>query len=119
MKRSLLMAAALALGCMPLVHADDAAHGKTLYKAYCVQCHGLSGHGDGVNVPALSVQPRNHHDTAEMTARTDDELFKAVKHGGKSINKSVLMPAWGGNLDDNDIHALVSHMRDLCCRSGE
>lgn len=119
MKKSLLMAATLALGCIPLAYADDVARGEKLYNVYCVQCHGLSGHGDGVNVPALSVQPRNHHDTAEMTARSDEELFKAVKHGGKSINKSVLMPAWGGNLDDDDIHALVSYMRNLCCRNGE
>lgn len=119
MKRPLLFVTALVLGCIPLVHAADVEHGEKLYQAYCVQCHGLSGHGDGVNLPALSVQPRNHHDTAEMMARSDEELFKAVKQGGKSINKSNLMPAWGGNLDDNDIHALVSYMRDLCCRSGE
>ncbi len=119
MKKSLLLCAALALGSTTGVHASDAEHGETLYRAYCVQCHGLSGNGDGVNVPALSVQPRNHRDTAEMSARSDEELFKAIKHGGKSINKSVLMPAWGGNLDDDEIHALVSHLRDLCCRNGE
>lgn len=118
MKR-LLAITALTLGCIPLVHAGGAAQGEQLYKVYCVQCHGISGHGDGVNVPALSVQPRNHHDTAEMMARSDEELFKAVKEGGKSINKSNLMPAWGGNLDDNEIHALVSYMRGLCCQSGQ
>jgi len=92
--------------------------GETLYKIYCTQCHGVEGFGNGVNVPAMSVQPRNHHDRGEMSARTDEELFKAIKHGGKSINKSVLMPAWGENLNDDEINALVLYLRELCCNSG-
>lgn len=96
--------------------ADDAlAHGEQLYEAYCTQCHGISGDGNGLNQPALTVQPRNHKDTAEMSARSDEELFKAIKHGGQSINKSILMPAWGNNLSDVDIHSLVLYLRHLCC----
>jgi hypothetical protein len=26
------------------------------------------------------------------------------------------MPIWGGNLSDDDIHALVGHLRKLCCQ---
>ncbi|MFA5678713.1 MAG: cytochrome c [Pseudomonas sp.] len=117
--KTLKMAAAL---CAPLFLATAlpaaAEDGETLYKIYCTQCHGVEGFGNGVNVPAMSVQPRNHHDRSEMSARTDEELFKAVKHGGKSINKSVLMPAWGENLNDDEINALVLYLRELCCNSG-
>ena len=110
-----ILALLLPLGAL----ADEAdTRGAQLYEAYCTQCHGVEGTGNGLNQPALSVQPRNHRDTGEMSARTDEDLFKAVKHGGKSINKSVLMPAWGNNLSDEDIHALVLHMRQLCCESG-
>ena len=91
------------------------AEGKMLYKAYCTQCHGINHDGQGVNVPALSVQPRDHTDTGEMTARTDDELFEAIKFGGKSVNKSILMPAWQGNMTDDQIHSLVAYLRELCC----
>lgn len=98
--------------------AAEPHQGKALYDIYCTQCHGVNGDGKGVNVPAMSVQPRNHTDRGEMSARTDEELFKAIKHGGKSINKSVLMPAWGGNLTDDDIDALVSYLRELCCGNG-
>ncbi|MEX2479244.1 MAG: cytochrome c [Gammaproteobacteria bacterium] len=100
-------------------HAEDAAHGDVLYKIYCTQCHGVEGNGDGINVPAMSVQPRNHRDRGEMSARTDADLFKAVKEGGKSINKSVLMPPWSATLSDHDINALVRYMRQLCCQSGD
>ncbi len=89
--------------------------GKQLYQAYCSQCHGLEGDGFGVNSYDLDVAPRDHTDTDEMSARTDEELFKAVKFGGKSVNKSVLMPAWEGNLSDDEIHRLVAYLRQLCC----
>lgn len=101
------------------VHAEDANQGEVLYKIYCTQCHGVEGNGDGINVPAMSVQPRNHSDGGEMSARTDADLFKAVKEGGKSINKSVLMPPWNSTLSDDDINALVRYMRELCCSSGD
>ena len=112
--RNILLAAAL-LAMSGLAHAD-ADHGKELYQTYCTQCHGVNADGKGMNAPHMSVQPRDHTDTKEMSARTDEELFKVIKHGGKSINKSILMPVWGGNLNDDDIHGLVAHLRELCCQ---
>lgn len=94
----------------------DAARGKVIYHIYCTQCHGVQADGKGLNAATLSIQPRDHTDTAEMGARTDEDLFKAIKHGGKAVNKSVLMPNWDANLSDEDIHALVAHLRELCCK---
>lgn len=100
-----------------VVRADGMAdRGKDLYRIYCTQCHGVGGNGKGVNAATLSVQPRDHTDTAEMSARTDEDLFKAIKHGGKAVNKSVLMPNWNANLSDDDIHSLVAYLRELCCK---
>ena len=95
----------------------DATHGQALYTTYCTQCHGTAGNGKGVNTPHLSVQPRDHTDRAEMSARTDDELFKAIKSGGQAVNKSILMPNWDGNLTDDEIRDLVSYLRRLCCQA--
>ncbi len=98
-------------------HAEGTAdRGKELYRIYCTQCHGVQGNGKGVNAATLSVQPRDHTDTGEMSARTDEDLFKAIKHGGKAVNKSVLMPNWNANLGDDDIHSLVAYLRELCCK---
>lgn len=99
--------------------SGDAKEGKTLYKAYCTQCHGLEGDGWGVNVPDMEVLPRDHTDTEEMSTRTDEDLFKAIKFGGKSINKSTLMPNWDGNLTDEQIRSLVAYLRALCCKENE
>ena len=95
--------------------AFAAEEGEQLYQAYCVQCHGINGDGKGINSAQMTVMPRNHSDQAEMSARTDAELFKVIQQGGPSVNKSVLMPAWGGNLNDDQINALVAHLRTLCC----
>jgi cytochrome c oxidase cbb3-type subunit 3 len=84
------------------------------YKAYCVQCHGSEGNGKGVNVRDMSVIPRDHTDTKSMSGRSDETLFKAIKEGGASIDKSVLMPPWGATLSDEEIKELVQHLRMLC-----
>lgn len=100
---------------VPLMAEGDADNGRQLYRHYCTQCHGLEGDGGGINVKDMAVMPRDHTDKAEMSARTDADLFKAIKHGGKSINKSMLMPQWGNNLTDQQINDLVAYLRQLCC----
>lgn len=93
--------------------AEDAEQGSTLYRAYCAQCHGLEGDGYGVNALYMAVQPKDHREAKEMRARTDEDLFTAIKFGGSAVSKSVLMPAWENNLDDDEIHALVAYLRQL------
>lgn len=93
--------------------------GENLYKVYCTQCHGIEGDGYGINVEDMEVLPKDHSDTEEMMSRTDEDLFKAIKHGGKSVDKSVLMPNWDANLSDEQINALVKYLRVLCCQKNE
>lgn len=88
--------------------------GEQLYSMYCTQCHGVTGDGRGVNAASMDVLPRAHVDPVEMGARQDADLFKVIKEGGKSINKSVLMPAWGHNLSDEQVEKLVGYLRVLC-----
>ncbi|MDR2195411.1 MAG: cytochrome c [Gallionellaceae bacterium] len=110
-----LMAALLLL--VAPAHAKETAADN--YRAYCEQCHGTQGNGTGVNVRDMSVVPRDHTDAREMSARSDETLFKVIKEGGMSISKSVLMPPWGGTLTDEEIHDMVQHLRMLCkCKFG-
>ncbi|MDX8400072.1 MAG: cytochrome c [Gallionellaceae bacterium] len=105
-----------------LVVSIQAQAGETAsdnYKAYCIQCHGMEGNGKGVNVPDMSVVPRDHTDLKSMSARSDDELFKVIKEGGAAISKSELMPSWSGTFSDEEIKDLVLHLRKLCkCKYG-
>ncbi len=122
MNRQLLWAGMMVLAAWAsatpgLVQAAERA--EDLYKTYCWQCHGMQGDGNGINVRDMPVQPRDHTDPREMAARSDEELFTAIKKGGQAINKSVLMPPWDGVLSDEEIHALVRYLRRLCqCRHG-
>ncbi|TBR10404.1 MAG: cytochrome c [Rugosibacter sp.] len=103
--------------CCIQIQAKEAAADN--YKAYCVQCHGSDGKGDGVNVKDMPVVPRDHTDAKSMSGRSDATLFKAIKEGGASIDKSILMPPWDGTLSDEEIQDLVQHLRVLCkCKFG-
>ena len=107
-----LPAAVLVLGAAMASAADS---GADLYRMYCVQCHGSQGDGRGVNAKSMDVLPRSHIDPVEMGARLDADLTKVIPDGGKSINKSVLMPAWKTNLSEEQIETLVRYLRTLCC----
>lgn len=90
------------------------------YDTYCVQCHGVNRNGRGINSRDMAVQPRDHSDAKGMAGIPDKELFDAIKEGGLSVNKSVLMPAWGGVMSDVEIHELVAYLRHVCkCGSNQ
>lgn len=108
----LFAVAALMFVAAPAAQAEEA---FLNYKSYCMQCHGMHGKGDGVNVPAMNVRPRDHSDNKYMMTRTNTEIFKAIKYGGPAVNKSVKMPAWGDTFTDEEIHQMVGHIRTLCC----
>lgn len=96
----------------PVANAEEA---FLNYKSYCMQCHGMHGKGDGVNVPAMNVRPRDHNDNKYMMTRTNTEIFNAIKFGGPAVNKSVKMPAWSDTFTDEEITQMVGHIRTLCC----
>ncbi len=108
----LFTVAALMFIASPAIHAEEA---YLNYKTYCMQCHGMHGKGDGVNVPAMNILPRDHSDNEYMMKRTNTEIFKVIKFGGPAINKSVKMPPWGDTFTDQEIRELVGHIRTLCC----
>lgn len=97
---------------------SDAVEGKKIYEHYCAQCHGLDGGGNGPNAKYLPVEARKHNDPEGMGKLSDKGLFTAIKNGGVGISKSSAMPVWGKTLSDEEINALVKHMRMLCNCSG-
>lgn len=113
MHRIKLMLLATAL--MAVIPALQAEEAYLNYKTYCMQCHGMHGKGDGVNVPAMNVLPRDHSDNKYMMSRTNTEIYKAIKFGGPAVNKSVKMPAWKDTFTEEELQQLVGHIRTLCC----
>src|SRR5579885_697270 len=118
--RKMVWAAALVLAgiqlCAPARAGDDAqwSAAEKLYNTYCVQCHGMGRNGKGINAKSMAVAPRDHSDARGMGAIPDDEIVKAITHGGLSVNKSVLMPAWGKVLSPGQIQDLAAYIRHVC-----
>ncbi len=91
------------------IPAGDAAKGKDTFTAKCALCHGATGTGDGEGGKALNPKPRNFHDTAYMSTKTDADLFNSIKNG-----KSGVMPAWGATgMTDQEIADVLAYVRSL------
>ncbi|MFQ5566878.1 MAG: c-type cytochrome [Paracoccaceae bacterium] len=93
-----------------------AATAEENYRLYCVQCHGSTGNGEGINQTSggLAVSPRNHAYAKQMSEITDDEIRRAITDGGDAVEKSELMPPWGRTLTAEEIDDLVRYLRKLC-----
>lgn len=85
-----------------------------LYDTYCAQCHGVQRNGKGVNTVGLSVQPRDHSDTAAMSSLPRDQMIKAITDGGASVNKSALMPSWSAVLTKEQIEDMADYLIYVC-----
>lgn len=115
LSRVLLLAATLCVA-QPALAQDDAKLKASAqrYDTYCAQCHGVLRNGKGVNTIGLSVQPRDHSDTAGMSSLPATQMFTAIKGGGAAVNKSALMPAWSSVLTDDEINDMVDYLRHVC-----
>src|SRR3989344_6874513 len=103
MIRNLFLIAVFSIGMIAFTGKGTAfaASAEENYKFYCAQCHGLDGKGEGVNakpktvgleLPDMSVTPRNHTSPEDMKKLTDTDIEKAIKGGGVAVRKSTLMP---------------------------
>ncbi len=87
--------------------------GKVLYTKYCSICHGDAGKGDGFNAYNLDPKPRDFTDPRAMAGIDDANLLATVSQGGKGINKSPLMPAWGGRMDKLQMEYVIAYVKAL------
>jgi mono/diheme cytochrome c family protein len=84
--------------------------GAFLYHRYCAVCHGHEGKGDGFNAFNLDPRPRDLSDSTYMRALSDDQIVQTISGGGRSVNKSPLMPAYGWTLNRQQIRDLSSYV---------
>jgi cytochrome c6 len=83
------------------VFADS---GSDLYKAHCSSCHAASGAGDTMLGKNLKVRPLT---SPEVLSQSDEELVSITSKGKNR------MPAYGRRLSQQQIEAVVKHIRSL------
>ena len=89
----------LAVTLAPLAFAAD---GAAVYKAKCASCHGADGKGQTPMGKRMNLRDLG---SPEVQTQTDKELYDWTAVGkGK-------MPGYKDKLTDEEIKALVAHMR--------
>ena len=102
--RSMVLIVLVAFFAAPLLHAED---GAALYKAKCAMCHGPAGQGDTPMGKTLKVKNLS---SPEVQSQTDDALVQTVTNGkGK-------MPSFRGKLTNDQIKAVVGHLRSFASK---
>lgn len=114
MKKTLLLAGAVALGVIALSISTEAragaAEGKTTFETMCVTCHGTSGKGDGPAGAALTPSPADFTSPEFWSTRTADDLKTVVTSGGAAVGKSPIMPAWGPVIGEQGVNDVVAYI---------
>ena len=106
MKKTILLLSIMVSSAALTARAADApANWDTL----CKKCHGEAGKGDTKMGQKLGI--KDYSDAAVQAKMTDEEMFKAIKEGVKDGEKVKMKPVEG--LSDDDIKALVKHVRSL------
>ena len=86
----------------------SAADAKANYEKDCAKCHGSDGKGD--TKMGKKSGAKDYTDAKVQGDLKDEAAFKAIKEGLKDKDGKVVMKPSEG-LSDDDIKALVAHMR--------
>jgi mono/diheme cytochrome c family protein len=83
------------------------ADGAAVFGQVCSRCHGPAGVPDEGNVARLGVKPLNSAHVREQLS--DADIRRQILNGSR--NKQ--MPSFAGALDEDQISAVVAHVRRL------
>ncbi|MGE5094174.1 MAG: c-type cytochrome [Betaproteobacteria bacterium] len=89
--------------------AADAARGKAVFRAHCIQCHGEKADGRGPLAARFNPPPAN----IAATTRGDDYLLQIVRRGGEAMGRSSAMPRWELELSGDEILDVVAYLRQV------
>lgn len=89
---------------------ESLAIGKKVYeeKGICFNCHGMDGRGDGPAGAAFNPGPANFTDVKFQEARSDGEIFWAIKNGTPGG-----MLSFDGMISKDEMWHVVNYIRSL------
>ena len=90
-------------------------YGKNLYRTNCASCHGENAEGTVIEWQKPSENgmypPPPLNGTAHTWHHSINALAQVIRNG--TISRGGSMPAWGEQLNDNDIFAIIMHLSSL------
>ena len=105
MKRILIVTLAVMASAVLSAEAADVAAN---WEQHCTKCHGADGKGETKMGKKAGV--KDYTDPKVQAEIKDDAAFKAVKDGLKKDGKELMKP-YSDKLSDDEIKALVAHVR--------
>lgn len=92
--------------------------GRENFAAWCTNCHGEQGKGNGPLADSLGegLQPRNLTDAALLSTRTDKQLYNVIRNGGSAEGFSDAMMAHADMLTDEEIRNVILYIRAEICK---
>jgi mono/diheme cytochrome c family protein len=119
-RRFLASLGALMLAAPATSVAADLALGQRIYQEACASCHGPQGRPDPASPALQGFDP--------LPADLSDPLFNSrepaldwelvVKHGGRALGLSPLMPPWDAAYSDEEIASVVAYVKSLADTRG-
>ena len=106
-KMKILKVAAVCLFAGSTFGADVAAN----WTKHCGSCHGTTGKGD--TKAGKKAEVKDLTDPKYQANFTDEQMYKQIKEGMKDKNGKEKMKPFGGALSEDEIKALVAHVRTL------
>ncbi|MBI3849855.1 MAG: cytochrome c [Verrucomicrobia bacterium] len=77
----------------------------------CAACHGKDGKGE--TKAGKKAEVKDLTDATYQASFTDEQMFKQIKEGMKDQSGKEKMKAFAGKLTDEEIKALVTHVRSF------
>ncbi|WP_419857937.1 c-type cytochrome [Candidatus Palauibacter irciniicola] len=94
--------------------AQGAPDGMALYEAGCASCHGSDGRGAAADRIAFDDPLPDLTDCSFASREPDADWIIVSKAGGPVRGFSDVMPAFGEAFDDNQLQAVMDHIRTFC-----
>ncbi len=106
-RRTTTLGLALLVAGTVSIYAADV---KENWEKNCAKCHGADGAGKTKMGGKLGV--KDYTDAKVQAEMKDEEMAKTIKEGKKD-GDTVKMKAFGDVLNDDEIKALVAHVRSM------
>lgn len=107
---------------LPTLDASQIARGKQTYQQHCASCHGANAEGaPNWKTPDenLNYPPPPHDGAGHTWHHPDRVLYGIIRDGITDTlrpNQPLRMRAFGGELNDADIRAVIEYFKSLWTR---